>query len=226
MWTWIRQGGFRDVEELIIPVIQGIFGVTCVHCKEQVSHHVLPLCVDCSTEIPQSIRPLRFESEYLKRVWCMGPYRSVLGSVIRCSKYAGRRSIFERLGCVLAGASLDLPEIDAVVSVPLPMSRKLKRGFNQSTILARCVAQFLDVSQYEILLRIDQQEQAGKSQPERRHQLTGRFEVRPHFNKDTIPKKVLIVDDVITTGSTAESCALELLNVGVKEVYVLALVSG
>jgi len=156
----------------------------------------------------------------------MAPYRSVLGSVIRRGKYAGQRSIFDRLGYVLAGAALDLPDIDAVVSVPLPISRKLKRGFNQSTILARHVAQLLEVSQYEILFRIDQQEQAGKSQLERRDQLTGRFEVRPRFDKDTVPRIVLIVDDVMTTGSTAESCALELLNVGVKEVYVLALVSG
>ena len=226
MWTWIKEGGFRDVEELIIPMIQGVFGVICVHCHEQLAHHVLPLCVDCSMEIPQSIRPLRFESEYLKKVWCMAPYRSVLGSVIRRGKYAGQRSIFDRLGYVLAGAALDLPDIDAVVSVPLPISRKLKRGFNQSTILARHVAQLLEVSQYEILFRIDQQEQAGKSQLERRDQLTGRFEVRPHFDKDTVPRIVIIVDDVMTTGSTAESCALELLNVGVKEVYVLALVSG
>ena len=214
------------MEEWMIPMIQRSFGVTCAHCQEQPAHHVLPLCVDCSMEIPQSIRPVRFESEYLKQVWCMAPYRSVMGSVIRRGKYAGQRSIFERLGNLLAGAALDLPEIDAVVSVPLPASRKIKRGFNQSTILARCVAQFLVVPQYEILFRIDKQEQAGKSKLERTQRLTGRFEVRPHFDKDTVPSRVIIVDDVMTTGSTAESCALELLNVGVKEIYVLALVSG
>ena len=207
-------------------MIQGVFGVSCVHCQEQVAHHVLPLCVDCSREIPQSIRPLRFESDYLKQVWCMAPYRSVLGSVIRRGKYSGQRSIFERLGYILAGAALDLPEIDAVVSVPLPRHRKIKRGFNQSTVLARTVAQLLDIAQYEILFRVDQHEQAAKSHLERRVRLTGRFEVRPHFDQDKIPKRIVIVDDVFTTGSTAESCALELLNLGVEKVYVLALVSG
>ena len=159
-------------------------------------------------------------------VWYMAPYRSVLGSVIRRGKYAGQRTVFERLGNILAGAALDLPEIDAVVSVPLPITRQINRGFNQSAILAGCVAKFLGVSQYEILFRVDQQEQAGKSQAERRSRLVGRFEVRPHFDCDTIPERVVIVDDVMTTGSTAESCALELLNIGVREVYVLAVVSG
>ena len=226
MWTWIKEIEQLDTHEWLIPMIQGAFGVSCVHCQEQVADHVLPLCVECSMEIPLSIRPVRSESEYLKKVWCMSPYRSVLGSVIRRGKYAGQRSIFERLGKILAGAALDLPEFDAVVSVPLPSGRKIKRGFNQSTILARSVAQFLEVPQYEILFRIDQQEQAGRSHLDRRNRLTGRFEVRPHFAKGGIPRRIVIIDDVMTTGSTAESCALELLNIGVEEVYVLALVSG
>lgn len=216
----------RRFKEWITPFVQGAFGVSCVHCREQLASHTLPLCSDCATEIPQFIRPLRLESAYLKQAWCMAPYRSVLGSVIRHGKYGGHRSIFKDLGHRLAGAALDLPEIDAVVSVPLPSNRKRHRGFNQSTLLARTVSELLLIPQYEILFRIDKKEQAAKSQHERKQRLTGRFEVRPHFDPSAIPKKVVIVDDVITTGSTAESCALELLNVGVQEVYVLALVSG
>ena len=116
--------------------------------------------------------------------------------------------------------------LDAVVSVPLPTHRRMERGFNQSTLLARSVAQLLAIPQYEILFRVDRQEQTSRTQTERRTRLTGRFEVRPHFDSESIPKRIVIVDDVITTGATAESCALELLNLGVEEVYVLALVSG
>ena len=216
----------RDVQEWMIPLLQGAFGVSCVHCQEQIAHHRLPLCRDCSSEIPYSIIPLRHESNYLTQMWCMAPYRSVLGSVIRRGKYAGQRSIFEQLGYILAGAALDLPEMDAVVSVPLPTHRLMARGFNQSTLLARSVAQLLAIPQYEILLRVDSQEQASRTQTERRRRLTGRFEVRPHFDSESIPKRILIVDDVLTTGATAESCAIELLNLGVQEVYVIALVSG
>lgn len=224
MLSWLSSHG--RLQEWIIPFVQGALGVPCVHCREQIAHHTLPLCSDCATEIPHFVRPLRLESAYLKQAWCMASYRSVLGSVIRYGKYGGHRSIFQNLGHRLAGAALDLPEIDAVVSVPLPSNRKRHRGFNQSTLLARTVSDLLMIPQYEILFRVDEKEQAAKSQRERKEKLTGRFEVRPHFDPMSIPKKVVIVDDVITTGSTAESCALELLNVGVQEVYVLALVGG
>ena len=75
-------------------------------------------------EIPQSIRPLRFESDYLHSSMVYGTVPIGLGSVIRRGKYAGQRSVFERLGYILAGAALDLPEMDAVVSVPLPAHRR------------------------------------------------------------------------------------------------------
>jgi competence protein ComFC len=218
--------GLRDVQGWLIPVLQGAFGVWCVHCQEQTAHHRLPICRTCASEIPFSIYPLRLQSDYLVQAWCMAPYKSVLGSVIRRGKYAGQRSVFEQLGYMLAGAALDLPEMDAVVSVPLPNHRRMKRGFNQSALLARSVSRLLAIPQYEILSRVDRQEQASRTQTERRRRLTGRFEVRPHFDSESIPKRIVIVDDVITTGATAESCALELLNLGVQEVYVLALVSG
>ena len=221
MVHWIQA-----VQDWVNPFLQGMFGVVCVHCREAIAEDRLPLCTECAAEIPYTIRSLRLDSDYLKQAWCMAPYRSVLGSLVRRGKYASQRAIFEELGNVLAGAALDLPAVDAIVSVPLPNIRKMHRGFNQSTILARRVAEVLDLPQYEILFRVDQREQAGKSTLERRMKLTGRFEVRPHFDAAAIPSRIVIVDDVMTTGSTAESCALELLNLGVKEVFVLVLVSG
>ena len=226
MWNRTKRIELQADQGWLVPFLQGAFGVSCVHCQEQIAHHRLSICQDCALEIPLSIRPMRLQSDYLAQAWCMAPYKSVLGSVIRRGKYAGQRSVFEQLGDILAGAALDLPEMDAVVSVPIPTQRRLTRGFNQSTLLARSVARLLEIPQYEILVRVDKQEQASRTQTERRRRLTGRFESKPHFNSKTIPKRILIVDDVMTTGSTAESCALELLNLGVEEVFVLALVSG
>jgi ComF family protein len=221
MVPWIRN--FNDWAR---PFYQSTFGVVCVHCHEQVAGHSLPLCPECATELPHLLRPLRLESPYLKEAWCMGPYRSPMGSLVRRGKYSSQLGIFEKLGERLAGAALDLPAIDAIISIPLPNNRLRNRGFNQSWVLANSVSKFLGLPQYHILYRVDGSEQAFKTLSERRELLTGRFEVRPHFELGFSPRRVLLVDDVITTGSTAESCALELLNLGVQEVSVLALVSG
>jgi len=221
MSSWIRN--FTD---WVRPFYQATFGVSCVHCREEIAGHYLPLCPECASELPHLLRPIRLDSPYVKGAWCMGPYRSPMGSLVRRGKYANHLGIFEKMGEVLAGAALDLPAIDAVISIPLPNNRLRSRGFNQSWVLANSVAGFLALPQYQILYRVDGSEQASKTLLERGDILTGRFEVRPHFESGFSPQRVLLVDDVITTGSTAESCALELLNLGVEEVYVLALVSG
>lgn len=221
MLPWIQN--FND---WAMPFYQATFGVACVHCREQIAGHCLPLCPECALELPHLLRPIRLDSPYVKGAWCMGPYRSPMGSLVRRGKYTNQLGIFEKLGERLAGAALDLPAIDAIISIPLPNNRLRSRGFNQSWVLANTVAKFLGLPQYQILYRVDGSEQASKSLSERGDILTGRFEVRPHFESGFSPKRVLLVDDVITTGSTAESCALELLNLGVQEVSVLALVSG
>ena len=77
------------------------FGVCCVHA-EQTAHHRCRF-VELCLEIPFSICPLRLQSDYLVQAWCMAPYKSVLGSVIRRGKYAGQRSVFEQLGYIWRG---------------------------------------------------------------------------------------------------------------------------
>ena len=221
MHRWLE-----ELQDWLTPFVQSTFGVQCVHCRETLAAGRVPLCPECAVELPQFIRPIRIDSPYLHSAWCMGAYRSPMGSLIRRAKYASHQGGFERLGEMLAGAALDLPEFDAILSVPLPSARLRHRGFNQSQLLARSVANMLEIPLYEILYRVDGSEQASKSLSERGRMLTGRFEVRPHFERGFSPPRVLLVDDVFTTGSTAESCALELLNLGVECVSVLTLVSG
>ena len=207
------------------PFIQATFQETCLHCRSQIATSTLSLCTECQMELSPFLKKIRFESTYVSEMWALGSYRSPLGSLIRSGKYGRRVGIFKALGDQLAGAALDLPEMDAVLSIPMPMKRHWDRGFNQSRILTERVGSLLGIDQYEILYRTDGVEQASKSISERQLRLTGRFEVRPHFPKDAIPRTVLLVDDVITSGNTIESCALELLNAGVQKVYAIAVAS-
>jgi ComF family protein len=140
-----------------------------------------------------------------------GPARAAVHRL----KFAGWRPVAEALGDAMA-ASWDLAT-DAVTWVPLSRRRRASRGFDQALALARVVARRLDAP-LEPLLRRDSDagSQARRTGVERRLAMRGRFAAL-----GTPPGRVLLVDDVLTTGATASACAEALLAAGARGVSVL-----
>ena len=217
---------FRQTYDAIVPVLQRVFAVSCVHCGEQLAQTQLQLCEACSSEIPLTLKRIGLGSEIVPECWAMGSYRGPLGSIVRRGKYASRQHLFASLGEFLAGACLDLEPFDAVVSIPLPWTRLWSRGFNQSAVLSLEVSRVLDIPYFQLLQRMDPREQASKMLHERSKNLSGRFELHPRVDIDGIPQRVVLIDDVVTTGATFESCAMELLNIGVQRVIGVAAASS
>ena len=121
----------------------------------------------------------------------------------------------EALGAAVAEAC-DL-EADAVTWVPLSRRRRAARGFDQAMALARVVARRLEMPIEGTLRRSkDAGAQARRGGHERRLAMSGAFTARPD-----LPARVLLVDDVLTTGATAGACAEALLAAGAREVTVL-----
>ena len=107
------------------------------------------------------------------------------------------------------------PPSDVVTWVPLARSRLAARGYDQAKVLARALASRLDVAAAPLLRRdADTAPQARRSGAERRLALEGSF--RPSGR--AVPARVLLVDDVLTTGTTADACARTLLRAGAREV--------
>jgi ComF family protein len=112
---------------------------------------------------------------------------------------------------------------DLVLPVPLDRARLRNRGFNQAVVLAREVSTLLGVPMYlDVLLRTRSgRPQAGLKGRERRRNVRGCFSLkRPDKIKGC---SVLVVDDVLTTGATANECAKILKVGGAREVQLLAL---
>lgn len=108
-------------------------------------------------------------------------------------------------------------QVQAVTAVPVSRFRKWQRGFNQAELLGRGVARILKLPYQEILLRTkNTRTQVGQSKGERVANLQGAFAVR---HGSTLPTSVLLVDDVMTTGTTLEQCARTLKESGVERVY-------
>jgi ComF family protein len=148
----------------------------------------------------------------------LGPYEGVLGACVRRAKYRPDPRLAQDLGRRLARAARGrLPRVDAVVPVPIPLRRRLTRGFDQAEILARPVAMALGAPLVPALGRVDPAEQAGRSHRERLRAARQAWRVRR-----PVAGPVLLVDDVVTTGATAAACADALLCEGASRVWLLA----
>ena len=111
-------------------------------------------------------------------------------------------------------------KVTHIVPVPLGSKRLRERGFNQSGVLVREMAKLLNLKVLYALERSrETSPQSGLSQQERQNNVANAFISR----ENTLPEKILLIDDVITTGATLKSAAFILKSAGVKEVYGAAL---
>jgi ComF family protein len=123
-----------------------------------------------------------------------------------------------------AGAEL-LADADILVPVPLTRRRLLSRRFNQSALLAQEVAHIAHIEVESLaLLRVrSTKAQVGLSRQQRRENVANAFAVAPARKDAIASRKVVLIDDVITTGATAEACARALKRAGAARVDVLVL---
>ncbi len=154
--------------------------------------------------------------------YCFGSYEGVLRKLIHLYKYSGIHTLSRPLGSRLALALPFGRSFDAVVPVPLHWRRRWRRGFNQSELLGRELARRLSVPLESALSRTRATgAQAGLSNAGRRDNVSGAFRIR---NQAAIyQKRVLLVDDVLTTGATAAACARILKRHGASQVAVITL---
>jgi ComF family protein len=117
-----------------------------------------------------------------------------------------------------------LAEADLIVPVPLHASRERERGFNQAVVLARGLARAtkLPIDEYSLVRRVHtERHRAGMDARSRRDSVGGAFEVRRP--EPIAGRRVLLIDDVFTTGATVSECAAVLKSAGAADVYVLTI---
>lgn len=155
-----------------------------------------------------------------------GRYEGALREIIHAFKYQGRSSLAPRLGALLRERGADvLAGADAAVPVPLFPTRRLRRGFNQASLLAR----HLGVPVVHALWRIrPTAAQAALPAADRARNVRGAFRLSPWLRSPArrrrlVGRTVVLVDDVMTTGATLDACADVLERAGAREVRRLTL---
>jgi len=153
------------------------------------------------------------------RVINFGLYEGVLASAIHQFKFYGQKRLTQPLGAFLF--TLDFPSVEGIIPVPLHKKSLRNRGFNQSLLLARIIAKRLGVPLFmDVLFKIKETpSQIGLSAKDRLINVRNAFVV-----KGTLENlRLLLVDDVMTTGATVTECSKQLMKAGAKEVTVLTL---
>jgi ComF family protein len=234
-------GGFRGSmnQRLLSQAIGHLFPSRCPSCgaeTDNISH--APFCGRCWAGIKRYSGPAcricstPFASQFshicsgclknpppFSRALAYGIYDGVLADAIHHLKFRGIRRLHRPLGRFLL--TLDLSGIDALVPVPLSAAKLRERGFNQSLLLAKVVSGKAGIPLIlnGLLKKKDVLPQIGLSAAGRTANIRGAFSAERSFGG----MRLMLIDDVMTTGATARECTKELLMAGAADVTVAAL---
>ncbi|MAK63260.1 MAG: phosphoribosyltransferase [Maricaulis sp.] len=151
-------------------------------------------------------------------------YDAASRSLVLGFKHGGRPEWVDRFAAWMAMSAPDvLAQADVLVPVPLHWRRLWARRYNQSLLLARALARRTGhaVEADALLRRKPTPSQAGQSARSRRRNVAGAFFVaKPESVRD---RRLVLIDDVLTTGATANACARQLKRAGAKSVYLMTL---
>ena len=187
----------------------------CVTCRTPFQNH-FPLDAD------GCCRLCRSGMRGFDAACCFGTYEGTLRQLIHLFKYSRMKPLAKPLAEYLAAALPRDQRFDIVVPMPLHWRRRWQRGFNQSELLARVTARRSGIPMVNAVRRVRATEsQAGLSNAQRRENVSGAFRVKDGGRVQGL--RVLLIDDVMTTGATAAACAQALKRAGAKSVALLAL---
>ena len=196
--------------------------VLCRTCFEALPGVGSPVCGRCGlptafvTFVCQECKNVDFGFESARAPL---KYEGVGKKIVHALKYRGYKRVVERLATPLMLLVLDDGRFDAVVPVPLHRSRLRKRGFNQAELLARGVAEKMKATVSDTLEVVrSTRDQVELSAAQRRANVAGAYSAT-----ESLRGKILLVDDVFTTGATMSACAATLIRAGAEEVHALSL---
>lgn len=212
------------LQQLTDNLLGLLFPDRCIGCRRVGAL----LCRACAAQLPRYPARVLLSlpapvPPYLREVRVVYTYQGVLRQAVHALKYEGQRRMALPLGTLLAAYLHEQPmPADAIIPVPLHTHRLQQRGFNQSALLGRVLADSTNIPLVTgRLARLrDTPSQVGLNMWQRQTNMHAAFVWR---GTAAAPARVLLLDDVLTTGATTHACAEVLHAAGVREVRVLAL---
>ncbi|HIE04756.1 MAG TPA: ComF family protein [Candidatus Latescibacteria bacterium] len=212
------------MERLILQfwtaLLDFLFPPKCPLCGGEPEGGDAGICGGCWEEIKGNFRGEVSEMPWGGKLFVLADFDGRVQEVIHLVKYRHRRSLGRALGRWMGeklGAVPEFSDLQLIVPVPLHPRRKWERGYNQSWEIASGVGEVVGVPVEEALSRSrNTPSQTGLDVRRREENVRDAFRARMSLGK----KKVLLVDDVLTTGATASECAKVLKEAGAEEISV------
>lgn len=210
------------------PVAQT--GGVCASCWAQLSFITRPYCERLGIPFAFDAGPGLLSMEAIsdppayQRARAVARFDGVARKLVHALKYGDRLDLAPAMGRWMATSGAEvLTNADALIPVPLHWRRLWMRRFNQSAALAKVVAKESGVPVvHEPLRRVKATaQQVGLTQTERARNVQGAFRVQRNARHLIAARRVVLVDDVLTSGATVDACARALLRSGAAQVDVL-----
>lgn len=193
-----------------------IFPPRCEVCKQDSQEALCQACFD----------QIKFMKPHLG-IHSVSVYDGVLRKAIHRFKFKKRKRLADALGILAVKylsrtQALDMNEIDVIIPVPLHPKRLRQRGFNQAELIAKVISRYYEITVLPALERVkNTRAQFDLSREERFNNIIGAFKVSNPAG--VYNKRVLLLDDIYTTGATITECAKALKIAGARRVEILAL---
>lgn len=203
---------------ILHQILQLLYPPKCVLCRALLTSRETDLCTQCRAETPEASGTKR-KFPYLAKWTALWYYEgSVRASILRY-KFRGSRSYCQSYGRLLAMKLLqeEIP-FDLLTWVPVSPRRKWRRGYDQVELIARAAAKELGLALTPTLRKVrhNDPQSSMKDAAARRANVLGVYRV---IDPEAVSgKRILILDDILTTGATLSECARTLLTAGAKEV--------
>lgn len=213
-------------DDIVVPAGEKI----CLECLGKLKLLTPPWCMKCGKKLAQEgelCTDCRVKRHKFERGRALYLYESAAVSIYRF-KYGGRQEYADFYGEQMAeylGNFIRSVRPDALIPIPLHRKRMAARGYNQAKLLAQAVGSCLGIPVCtDILVRVKNTVPLKYENPkERQNNLKRAFNIA---RNDVKLERVVVVDDIYTTGSTMDEVAETLKEAGIKEVFFVALACG
>ena len=212
----------------VIPYGKKICGI----CAEKVLYIKEPSCKKCGKQLEDERREYCGDCSRKRHYYDQGKaifsYQKAMKLSMYRFKYSGRREyadFFAEEAVTMYGKWLVQRGIEVIVPVPMYAAKKRSRGYNQAEVFARALGRevTLPVEGKLVVRTRNTMPQKSLNDRQRKDNLKGAFQVRTNIVKYS---KILLVDDIYTTGATIDAVAEVLKESGAKEVYFLSICVG
>jgi ComF family protein len=220
--------------ELIYPNL-------CLGCLEKsIAKGKNNFCFTCHSELAYTNDHEKIDNDLMYHFYGRVPIQrgmallwysegGVVQNMIHNLKYKGMKSIGNQLGVILGDklfVSGIYKDVDALIPVPMHYRKQLERGFNQAEVIAQGVSTETNIIVINDVLT-KEQDTSTQTKKTRQERVNNAIDVYKIKNQDKIKgKHIMLIDDVVTTGSTLESCALVLLKNGASKISIGCLAMG